>query len=217
MQWRSLLLLVLGIYLPLQIFAILAVQIWQSQGGIFGDISLLNAVHGAAQKRLDLWATHVTDLGVIWGVAPVATVVGLIFLRDRRWRSLIYLIVALLGSPFINHTAKFLFHRVRPHLWEPALPLSSFAFPSGHAMSSMTLVSALLILTWGSRWFWPTFLVGSIYVVTIGWTRLYLGAHYPSDILAGWMISIAWTIGLSLLVKPHLTEVKARQENLCKP
>lgn len=208
-HWRSLLLLLLGIYLPLQIFAILAVQIWKSEGGILWDISILTAVHASAQAQLDVFATTVTDLGIFWGVAPVATVISLIFLRYRRWRSLIYLLIALSSSYLINHIAKFLFHRVRPHLWEPASPLTSFAFPSGHAMSSMTLVAALVVLTWGSRWFWPTFLAGSVYAVTIGWTRVYLGVHYPSDILAGWMISIAWAIGLSLLVKPHLTGPKA--------
>lgn len=208
-QWRSLLLLLLGIYLPLQIFVILAVQIWKKEGGILWDIAILDSVHAADSDSLDVFATTVTDLGIAWGVVPVATVVSLIFLRYRRWRSLTYLLVALAGSPVINRGAKFLFHRVRPHLWEPASPLTSFAFPSGHAMSSMTLVATLVILTWGSRWFWPTFVAGTLYAVTIGWTRLYLGAHYPSDVLAGWMISIAWAIGLSLLIKPHLTGPEA--------
>lgn len=212
-HWRSLLLLLFGIYLPLQIFAILAVQIWKSEGGILWDVSILTSVHAAAQEQLDVLATSITDLGVIWGVAPVASVISLIFWRYRRWRSLVYLLIALLGSPLINRTAKFLFHRVRPHVWEPASSLTSFAFPSGHAMSSMTLVAALVILTWGSRWFWPTFAVGSTYVVAIGWTRLYLGAHYPSDVLAGWMISIAWAIGLSLLVQPHLTGSKSKLDD----
>lgn len=212
-HWPSLLLLLLGIYLPLQIFAVLAVQIWKREGGILWDISILNAVHAAARPQLDTFAATVTDLGIAWGVVPVATVIGLGFLRYRRWRSLTYLLIALLGSPLINRIGKFLFHRVRPHVWEPTSPLTSFAFPSGHAMSSMTLVAALIVLTWGSRWFWPTAAAGSVYAVTIGWTRLYLGAHYPSDVLAGWMISIAWAIGLSLVVKPHLTGTQAKKDD----
>jgi len=149
-QWQSLLLLFLGIYLPLQIFVVLAVQIWKKEGGILWDVWLLNAVHATDRDSLDVFATTVTDLGIAWGVVPVAAVVGLIFLRYRRWRSLTYLLVALLGSPLINRSAKFVFRRVRPHLWEPDSPLTSFAFPSGHAMSSMTLVAVLVVLTWGS-------------------------------------------------------------------
>jgi membrane-associated phospholipid phosphatase len=69
----------------------------------------------------------------------------------------------------------------------------------------MTLVVALVILTWGTRWRWLVLIVGSLYVLTIGWTRLYLGVHYPSDILAGWMLSIAWTVGLACLLKLNLS------------
>ncbi|HEY9618509.1 MAG TPA: phosphatase PAP2 family protein, partial [Microcoleaceae cyanobacterium] len=71
------------------------------------------------------------------------------------------------------------------------------------AMSSMTLVAALIILTWGSRWCRSAMLIGGIFVVTIAWTRLYLGVHFPSDILAGWMVALAWVVGVSLVIKPN--------------
>ncbi|NEP62112.1 MAG: phosphatase PAP2 family protein, partial [Symploca sp. SIO2G7] len=54
---------------------------------------------------------------------------------------------------------------------------------------------------WESKWRWLILIVGGLLVLTIGWTRLYLGVHYPSDILAGWMVSVAWAIGASLLIK----------------
>ncbi len=47
-------------------------------------------------------------------------------------------------------------------------------------------------------------MVGGLFVVAIGWTRIYLGVHYPSDILAGWLVSIGWAVGVSLIVRPHL-------------
>jgi undecaprenyl-diphosphatase len=70
----------------------------------------------------------------------------------------------------------------------------------------MTLVTALVILTWGTRWCWLVLVVGGLFVLAIGWTRLYLGVHYPSDIVAGWMASVAWAVGVSLLIRPHLTK-----------
>jgi undecaprenyl-diphosphatase len=76
----------------------------------------------------------------------------------------------------------------------------------------MTLVAALVILSWNSRWRFPVWLIGSVFVLSIGWTRLYLGVHYPSDILAGWMVSIAWAIGVSLLIRPHLTKPVVAQD-----
>jgi membrane-associated phospholipid phosphatase len=94
-------------------------------------------------------------------------------------------------------------HRVRPHLWESKAPELDFAFPSGHSMTSMTLFIVLLILAWKTKWRLPVLILGSLYVLTIAWTRLYLGVHFPSDILAGWMVSFAWAMGVYLLIRPH--------------
>jgi len=205
-HWRSLLLLLIGVYLPLQVFGELAEEVWENEGGFPWDVPILLAIHATAQPRLDVFASTLTKFGVFWGVFPVAAMISLVLLLRRQWRSLAYLLPTLLGSIVINRTAKVLLHRVRPHLWSSPAPELDYGFPSGHAMSSMTLVAALVILTWGSRWLWPVLIFGGLFVLAIGWTRLYLGVHYPSDILAGWMASVAWAVGVSLLIRPHLTK-----------
>jgi undecaprenyl-diphosphatase len=205
-HWRSLLLLLIGVYLPLQVFGELAEEVWENEGGFPWDVPILLAIHTTAEPRLDVFASTLTKFGVFWGVFPVAAMISLVLLLRRRWRSLAYLLPTLLGSIVINRTAKVLLHRVRPHLWSSPAPELDYGFPSGHAMSSMTLVAALVILTWGSRWLWPVLIFGGLFVLAIGWTRLYLGVHYPSDILAGWMASVAWAVGVSLLIRPHLTK-----------
>ncbi|MBW4448325.1 MAG: phosphatase PAP2 family protein [Spirirestis rafaelensis WJT71-NPBG6] len=199
---RSLLLLLIGVYLPLQVFGELAEDVWENEGGFRWDVPILLAIHSTAQPQLDVFAATLTKLGVFWGVFPVASAIAIALFIRRRWRSLIYLITTLLGSIIINRTAKVLLHRVRPHLWQSPAPEFDYGFPSGHAMSSMTLVAALVILTWGSRWCWLVIVAGSLFILAIGWTRLYLGVHYPSDILAGWTASVAWAVGVSLLIKP---------------
>jgi undecaprenyl-diphosphatase len=201
-HWQMLLLFVLGFYVPLLIFVWLATQIWKLEGGLDWDVSILMAVHATAQARLDAIAATLTDFATVWGVAPVSIVLPFVLLYQRRWRSLIYFMITMLGCGVINVVAKLLLHRVRPSLWDyPAL--SDFSFPSGHAMSSMILVAALVVLSWGSRWCSWIAALGSVFVIAIGWTRLYLGVHYPSDIVAGWMVAIAWAVGMSLVVKPH--------------
>ncbi|MBD2104576.1 phosphatase PAP2 family protein [Leptolyngbya sp. FACHB-261] len=205
-RWRSLLMLLIGVYVPLQAFQLLAVEIGKNEGGLPWDAPIMMAIHATAQAQLDTFAATLTHFGVFWGVFPVATVISLVLLRLRRWRALSYLLITLLGSVAINRTAKLWLHRVRPSLWEYP-PVSDYAFPSGHAMSSMTLVAALVILTWRTRWCGWILFSGSLFVVAIGWTRLYLGVHYPSDILAGWMVSVAWAIGVCLLIRPHLSRV----------
>ncbi|MBW4572032.1 MAG: phosphatase PAP2 family protein [Tolypothrix carrinoi HA7290-LM1] len=199
----SLLLLLIGVYLPLQVFGELAEDVWENEGGFRWDVPILLAIHSTARPSLDVFASTLTKFGVFWGVFPVASAIAIALFIRRRWRSLIYLITTLLGSIIINRTAKILLHRVRPHLWESPAPEFDYGFPSGHAMSSMTLVAVLVILTWGSRWRWLVIIAGSLFVLAIGWTRLYLGVHYPSDILAGWTASVAWAVGVSLLIKPN--------------
>jgi undecaprenyl-diphosphatase len=202
-RWRSLLLLLIGVYIPLQVFGELAEEVWENEGGFPWDVPILLAIHQTASPQMDIFATTLTQFGVFWGVFPVTVVIALVLLRRRRWRSLAYLLTTLLGSIVINRTAKGALHRVRPHLWESPAPEFDYGFPSGHAMSSMTLVAALIILTWNTRWRLPVLIFGGLFVLAIGWTRLYLGVHYPSDILAGWMVSIAWAIGVSFLIKPR--------------
>ncbi len=194
-------LLLLGVFMPLWIFGELAEEVWQNDGGFGWDVPILLSIHNTATPQLDALAIVLTKFGVFWGVFPLATIITLIVLFKHRWHQLTYLLVTLLGSIFINIIAKLFLHRIRPHLWESPAPEFDYGFPSGHAMSSMTIVVALIILTWGSRWCWLVLICGGIFVLAIAWTRLYLGVHYPSDILAGWVASIAWAVGVRLLIR----------------
>ena len=200
-HWRSLLLLFIGVYLPLQAFAVIAVKVWQHEGIFPWDVPILQAIHATAKAQLDLFAITLTKFGSIRIVFPIVGAIALVLAWLKKWRSLTYLVTTTVGSAIINYTAKILFHRLRPQLWESSARPLDYAFPSGHSMTSMTLVAALAILAWGSSWCWLILTVGSLFVLGIGWTRLYLGVHFPSDILAGWMLSIAWTIGVSSILQ----------------
>lgn len=203
-HWRSLLILLIGVYLPFQCFEILAVKVWQNVGGFPWDVPILLSIHSQARPQLDILAVMLTKFGSFWTALPILSAIAIILLQKRWWRSLTYLLTTALGSAIINRTAKELMHRVRPQLWVSGAPEFDYAFPSGHAMTSMTLVIILLILSRGYPWRWLILLFGSLYLLAIAWTRLYLGVHFPSDILAGWMVAIAWAIGVSLIIKPHL-------------
>lgn len=204
-RWASLILLLLGVFVPLQVFGELAEEVWENEQGFPWDEPILLAIHSTANPQLDTLATYFTKLGVFWGVFPVAIALGFVLLIRRRWYQLAYVVTTLVGSVVINRTAKILLHRVRPHLWQSPAPEFDYGFPSGHAMASMTLVAVLIILTWDRDWCWLVLLIGSLFVLGIAWTRLYLGVHYPSDILAGWSASIAWAIGVSFVINPRPT------------
>lgn len=203
-HWRSLLLILMGVYLPLQVVEILAVKIWQNEGGLPWDAPVLMVIHSTASPQLDSIAVVLTKWGSFWTALPVLSVMVLILLHKHRWRTITYLLTTFVGNLIINYTAKEFMHRVRPQLWVSKAPEFDYAFPSGHAMTSMTLVAILLILTWHRPWKWLVLTVGSLYLLVIAWTRLYLGVHFPSDILAGWMVALAWAISVSLIIKPNL-------------
>ncbi|MHC5851791.1 phosphatase PAP2 family protein [Nostoc sp.] len=208
-RWRSLLLLLIGVYLPLQVFEMLTVKIWENQAGLPWDVPILLAVHSTVNPQLDVLAVALATFGLPWTAMLILGAIALTLLLQKRWRSLAYLLTASLGSVIINRIAKELMHRVRPQLWQSIAPESSFAFPSAHAMTSITLVAILLFLTWASSWRWLVLIFGSLYIIAIAWCRLYLGVHFPSDILAGWMVALGWTIGVSLIITPNRTTAKS--------
>ncbi|MBW4655522.1 MAG: phosphatase PAP2 family protein [Kaiparowitsia implicata GSE-PSE-MK54-09C] len=197
--------LLVGVLLPLQVFAVLALLVWGRVGGLGWDVPLMWMIHRSETAALDRAAAVLTDLGSIWTVIPISVAIALVLYQTKRWRSLLYLTSALLGCVIINRLGKGLWHRARPDLWPSFYPHpQDFSFPSGHAMTSMALAATLGVLLWQSRWRGLALILGGLYVLTIGWTRLYLGVHYPSDIAAGWMVAIAWCLGLQQLIQPSI-------------
>lgn len=131
---------------------------------------------------------------------PFDVLLVLVLAALRKYREGFFAGVALAGSGILNVAAKHYFGRARPSLWESLSPETTYSFPSGHAMGSMTLAAVLVLLAWRTRWRWPVLVLMSAFVVMVGLSRVYLGVHYPSDILAGWAAALAWTLGVFLLV-----------------
>ncbi len=202
------LLVFLGVFLPLLLFGHLAEEVWEG-GGFSWDRSLLLFFHDNASPALDDVMLVFTRLGGWIAVPIVTTVAVLILLRRGRRGDAIFLVLSVGGAMLINVILKQIFERARPSLWVSISPENSFSFPSGHAMSSMSLAAALVIIVWSTRWRWPALALAVIYVAGVGVSRVYLGVHYPSDILAGWCGALAWVIGLHLVRTMRTARVTA--------
>src|SRR5690606_2021155 len=137
------------------------------------------------------------DLGYRWGVVPVDVAIVLGLLAFGKVRKGLFFAAAVGGSALLNMGAKLLFARSRPELWDVIVHESSFSFPSGHAMGSMTLALALAVLAWDGRWRWLVVVAGVLFALAVGGSRVWLGVHYPSDILAAWMAAAAWVFGVA--------------------
>lgn len=184
-------LVMLAIYLPLIAFAYLAQNVLQNRPESF-DKPILFYVHHFSTPTWDKLAVILTNLGspTTMGIIAALVLIGLI--QFKKYRAGLFFAVAVGGAGLINLIAKPIFHEARPELWSRLVTETDYSFPSGHAMGSLALVLAIIILLWPSKWRRLSLVLGTIFILIIGLTRLYLGVHYPSDILAGWSLSISW-------------------------
>ncbi len=196
--WRMVLWFVC-LLVPLWGFASLVGELHEKEVFAF-DTPMLNTLHLMATPMLDRFFILMTRLGYLWGVVPLDLIVLSSLAIRRRFRDGLFFGIAVTGSAILNIVAKNHFARMRPDLWLALAPETTYSFPSGHAMGSATLGAALIILCWPTRWRWPTLVGSLVFVLLVGVSRVYLGVHYPSDILAGWCAALAWVFGMYLLV-----------------
>ena len=135
----------------------------------------------------------VTELGGVTAV-PLVALAAAGYLRAVRGsrRPATLLTVSLVGSTVINSVLKILYRRDRPAFFPHIVQEKSFSFPSGHAMASAALAACACVLAWPTPWRGRVIAASMAYVPAVGVTRMYLGVHFPSDILAGWCVSLAW-------------------------
>lgn len=192
-------LLFVGVLLPLWLFAELADEVHEMEAMVFDDALLLR-LHGWTSPFLDRFFLWFSLAGYRYGVVPLDVLISLGLLAARRWREAAFAIVAFAGSALLNLATKQFFQRQRPALWDSIAPEHNFSFPSGHAMGSMTLAAVVVLLAWPTRWRGWVLAAAVLFTGLVGVSRLYLGVHYPSDVLAGWAAGLAWTSGVYLVL-----------------
>lgn len=194
-----LLLVFIALLLPLWGFSLIADTL-HAGAAIPFDEPVLHWLHSLATPGRDRFFSVVTGLGYLHGVVPVDIVLVVLLFARRQLRAATFATIALAGSGLLNVIAKGVFTRARPSLWQSIAPELTWSFPSGHAMGSATLAAVLIALAWPTRWRWPVCMAMGAFVLLIGVSRVYLGVHYPSDILAGWAVASAWTVACFLMV-----------------
>jgi undecaprenyl-diphosphatase len=147
-------------------------------------------LHGAA---LDI-----TALGgaTVLGLA-VAAIVGFLLLQGMR-RTAMFVLAASAGGWILNSVLKAAFARQRPDIVPHLREVMSLSFPSGHAMTSAAVYLTLgaMLMRISERRVTKIYCMGVAMLATllIGASRVYLGVHYPTDVLAGWLIGLSWAL-----------------------
>lgn len=178
------------------------------------DEAVLLAINSRATPLLDAFFRSVTDFGSI-GVAVIAVAAAALFMKTRHTYRALFMAVTVGGATLLNIVLKLIFERPRPELWQQLIVEHSFSFPSGHAMASSALAFSLIVLFWRTKQRYVVVALALVYVLVIGVSRLYLGVHYPTDVLAGWLISGAW-VALVAAIMWRRHELRAALHNTTK-
>src|SRR6266404_3737965 len=151
-------------------------------------------VHSSGSlTRAMLLITHVHSvLGVT--VMTLAVSAYLWIKRLRIW--VLTLTLAVFGGMLINFLLKDVFVRQRPHFDDPLLMLTTYSFPSGHTLAATVFYGTLcvLVVSRGVTWRWRvlTIALAGFMILLVGFSRIYLGAHFLSDVLAAIAEDLAW-------------------------
>ena len=138
----------------------------------------------------------ISDFGAPLTDIAIASVLALILLwrHARYW--LLALVLAVVGGALLNIIIKHLVHRHRPIFEDPIQTLTSYSFPSGHAMGSTLLYGMLAAIAIGHARDWRlralAIVCASAVVAMICFSRIYLGVHYLSDVIAGFLAGLVW-------------------------
>ncbi len=160
------------------------------------DADLATWLHrrvGSPWLELLLAITHVHSTVAISCYAIVA---GIVLARQQRWRSVVTVIVTVAGGLVLNVLMKLAFQRQRPSFDDPLLTLDTYSFPSGHVAGS-TLFYGLCVAwvyrrTPELRWRLAALAVATVALVLVGLSRMVLGVHYLSDVVAAFAEGVAW-------------------------
>lgn len=194
--------LLLGFLIHAQL---VAAGFWQAL-----DTAVLHAIarwHGPVR---DAWVMALTDLGHEQGVIPLTVVLVVVLAIRRQVLPAVFVVVAMAGAGGVNALVKHLVQRQRPALWEPLTHETTWSFPSGHAMGAVALAVVLTLLAWPGRWRWPVLLAGGLFALLAGLSRLYLGVHWPSDIIGAWLLAPAWVLAV------HACMPRQGRRDLCR-
>jgi undecaprenyl-diphosphatase len=177
------------------LFAWLADEVLESEFADFNR-SVLLAIHRHADPTLDSLALSITWFGSVVGVIVLTLLFIFWLVRSRRVVDAWILAVAMGGAGLLSSTLKVVFHQTRPEVFPRLAPAMNFSFPSGHSLMSFTywgFLAVLLVLqNPRGAWRWGVACCALVLAGLVALSRLYIGVHWPTDVVAGMLLAIAW-------------------------
>jgi len=154
--------------------------------------------HREASPATRSFFLHLTHAGTTQFVTPIVLLGAILSIWKRRIAFAAVWVLAIATTPLLNGEVKESFKRARPAGIDPLAPESSYSFPSGHSMEAIVaygMVGYLLLVTLPPRR-WVRFAVvgvAMLLIIAIGFSRMYLSAHWLTDVLGGFALGAAWS------------------------
>jgi undecaprenyl-diphosphatase len=160
------------------------------------DQAIQSWVHGFAQPMLTVVMRGLSWIGSPFALTPAVTLAaGLMWWRGRKDNA-IFVASAALGGVALDEVMKLHFKRLRPDVPWAFVHEHSFSFPSGHSVMAIVMYGVIVYKTHDKlrrRWAKVALMVGAfLMMMGIGLSRVYLGAHYPSDVAGGYFVGAVW-------------------------
>lgn len=166
---------------------------WVMIAGSFpGDRRALVEIHEIVGTSTDEPMIAIGDATDGLPLIGVAVVLAAVLLWAGRPKDALFLLLGLGVAIALNPVFKELVGRSRPDLWASPESTSRYSFPSGHAAGTAALVGGLVMMVRTERRR-LALAVGAVFLAVVGFSRLAVGVHYPSDLVAGWLWVGAWT------------------------
>lgn len=167
---------------------------------IQADLRLLSLVQMFRSPRLNTVMAFLTYLGNWQIVGGGAALVGLYLAVTRRWRWILAMVVSIAGGEGLVWLSKTGFARQRPDLVNALIPAHGLSFPSGHAFVAISFYGLVAWFAMERAKTWTVrvsvALLALVVILAIGFSRIYLGVHWPSDVLASYALGAAWLSAL---------------------
>jgi membrane-associated phospholipid phosphatase len=177
-------------------FASLAEDVMEGDPLTLVDAQFSAWLHAHAKPKLTIVMLIVTHLHSPLGVSAMTLALALYLLWRRQRYQLLALLLSVFGGMLLNVLLKNVFHRARPRFDDQILTLTSYGFPSGHTMAATCFYGALAALViWklkGWHWRLAAVAIAGLLIMLVGFSRIYLGAHYLSDVLGAMAEGLAW-------------------------
>jgi undecaprenyl-diphosphatase len=158
------------------------------------DLWIRGTVHAWASPFLTQAMLGITMLGSEWVMLPLGTVLVWRLATLQHRREAILLGAGSLGAELLSNLLKLAFHRVRPQVFFGLAPAENYSFPSGHAFVGTVFYGLLAVILAGfyTRRRREAIAAALLTVLLVGFSRVYLGYHYPSDVIGGWTCAAGW-------------------------